>query len=99
MAVEGEMREMAYVEGKRYTKTILTMTYLSLIFNVGAIHPLIRASIVTPSFDKARPWVVARSTREKREVLFRVRIGAQASTTHDGRRNGVITYLVSDKFN
>ena len=33
--------------GKRYTKTILTMTYLSLIFVFGAVQPLTCASTVT----------------------------------------------------
>ena len=45
--------------GKRYTKTILTMTYLSLIFVFSAVQPLICASTVTPSFGKVRLWIVA----------------------------------------
>ena len=46
--------------GKRYMNMILTMTYLSLIFVFRAVQPLICASTVTLSFDKARLWVVAR---------------------------------------
>ena len=49
-------------------KTILTMTYLFLIFVFGAVRPLICASIVTPSFGKARLWVVARLRPRKNDI-------------------------------
>ena len=39
--------------------TILTMTYMFLIFVFGVVHLLICASMVTPSFGKACPWIVA----------------------------------------
>ena len=45
---------------KRKMKTILTMTYLSLIFVFGAVQPFACASTVTPSSIKVSPWIVAR---------------------------------------
>ena len=45
---------------KSYIKTILTMTYLSLIFVFGTIQPLFCASTMVPSFCKARLRIVAR---------------------------------------
>ena len=38
--------------GKRYTKMILTMTYMSLIFVFGAVQALIGASTVTSSLER-----------------------------------------------
>ena len=62
--------ELDGLEGKRYMKTILTVTYLSLVFVFCAVHSLICASIVTPSFGKARPWVVVRLQPRNINIWF-----------------------------